>query len=626
MSILANLKTIPAYGLRYQLTFTGISKNKYGIRIYKKDYNGVVDTLLGTSDPLQMQRSFGDAGILTPVSGTQYIISFIAKKYFTYNELRQATSTDYYLVISKLAGTTHLEIGNGYYIPEMYEQKHGAINDTISLTFTDGLGLLRDLDFKNNDGSAIITRERRSDIITFLLNKIGSQSTWVDGIPLRPSGCQFPSRGMLYNTFIDCDRFEDSNCYDVLVDILDPTNSQIVQDGARFLIFNRDFPNTQQAAVYTAAGVYAYNTNVTALDYTIMEDGYVNGAADIRNEMAVRDITLKYKKELNTNLLARKPVYVTGPSGTGNWQTSIKDDVISMKPFASQIWNGRTPYTSIPFYREYPVTSGYFQIEFEVMPEAYAIPVVEYDIQLAFSIRKNATEVIYKNFWVPVNKWSVVKAVVYLGTTNNQNISVQFHTEQSSPILPTWGWIKYTKYTLQAVKNQEGTLYEELQNDNVVLDEGNTRQLVVEKNYGWESYPSGSVMGPYIWKNILFSKNSDGNFIMPIMYIWKHTGANIRLPDFIKTRLIEYYGFRKMRITLNVISKEYAYLDYLIKPYTQFIIEHLEQKFILGSYRWSAKKELYALELIGFMSSDWILETGYWNDKGVWIDTKFWED
>ena len=100
----------------------------------------------------------------------------------------------------------------------------------------DGLGLLGEIMFEDNEGEAFTGIERIKDILSFIFYKAGLRRYWYDGIKYIPQGileADVP-RGFAYNTWVDVSLWEGKTCKEVLMDILESVDAHVFQQGEGF--------------------------------------------------------------------------------------------------------------------------------------------------------------------------------------------------------------------------------------------------------------------------------------------------------------------------------------------------------------------------------------------------------
>lgn len=644
MSILNNITALPDYGLKYQLDVPADNGNLYRADIYEREHTGTVEKMVGTGNkPLTLQSNFADEDLFRPITGSSYKINIIAQPYYQYNEFRYADNRQFYMELVKVDNVETI-LGAGYLMPETFEQDHGGGPDQVSVSFTDGLGTLKDYKFLNNDDSLITGIHKVADIISFLLFKIGNQYRWCDMIPIRPSTYELQNRGYCWNTYVDCKRFEDANCEQVLIDLLEAANAQISRYLNWFLIRVPDYPTTSYGVLYSRDGSYNNSGISLTRSITLGTDLNYVGRAIKRMERPVRKISMSYAQELIPNLLDGRavqivgetspPVWGQGSSSGSNFQT---DDAIALAPYnVGTIAGGNNylaPGVGIDFIKEITLKRGWLKVEFKVRASTFKTNPTRLSSRIRYAIVATIGGSVQ---YLGVGQFDIlgfglnfhtVETTIHVPDTAT-GISLRLTTAPPDAANDLW-YIWYEKdWLVQAVKNQAGDPYEEEITSELEIETDNARELTITKVYGHNTVLPYNDRSPYIWFNNLMSRADGSDYEIIRSFDFMLAGDTITLPDFIESSLLNFYSLNKMRISLGAKGmRQENTVQRWLTPYTQITISHLDQGFLIGSLSWDAKEDLYDLELIGITSRDWVInEDGNWDDDGVWLDNETWID
>ncbi|MFP4365519.1 MAG: hypothetical protein ACLFQA_00360 [Bacteroidales bacterium] len=140
----------------------------------------------------------------------------------------------------------------GYILPERYGEPYIAPPYDVGLTFTDGLGLLKDEDF------TLIGRNTYFETIQYCLDKLDIDIGYSINIHLWDSGMS-TNRSPLEQAYEYTDKYIGYNCYEVLEYILSLFDAKLKQGGneatARWYI-ERYNDKARQPFLYTSEGVY----------------------------------------------------------------------------------------------------------------------------------------------------------------------------------------------------------------------------------------------------------------------------------------------------------------------------------------------------------------------------------
>lgn len=193
---------------------------------------------------------------LNPLNGSEFTLNILADDDFQLSDLYTSDEKEWLLEIS--GGWNW----SGYVIPDSCSEPFSAKPYPVTISATDGLGLLKDIPFANADGTKYTGLNRDRNILKVALEKTGLKLPMVIGVNTFDytmslvSGDKCP----LDLTFIDQSRFldEDGNafsCEEVIRSILARWSARLHQFDGKWQIVN---------ALELAQGhvkAYSYNVN-----------------------------------------------------------------------------------------------------------------------------------------------------------------------------------------------------------------------------------------------------------------------------------------------------------------------------------------------------------------------------
>ena len=255
-----------AWAVKYRgefndLTYSGATEGLlWTIDIEEDGYSGSISTMLLTGQPLIIEHlAAGDDLIFSPVKGSKATINVISEEQFQYTGLYSAENLKYR--VSIYYGDTPTLYWRGYLTTE-YSEDYNDTPYSVSVTASDGLGLLKEMRFLDADDDPWGGRRYESQIILDILGKIGVT--------------EFKEYVNLYDTLmaddvddspfdqclIDVDRFYGEQgdawpCYHVLEEILKKYNAVIRQIRGEYVIYR---PTELTGATVYGRHFTAYNT------------------------------------------------------------------------------------------------------------------------------------------------------------------------------------------------------------------------------------------------------------------------------------------------------------------------------------------------------------------------------
>ena len=229
MAIIDNIpEELPYYGLKWSTFYTNVHDKRIDLNIYKKNFTGLVlgtendlalatenryhmlspgmlyfyqmagtenDIYLATENGLRIawcknaidkgkengtwasilysdidmtaSKSFADTNFFKNIIGSYFSLSFLSRTPTDFDELHQSTAWQY-LFEYKIDDIIQ---GQGYLLPETFIREWGNFPQQIRMDAVDGLGLLGEIMFVDNEGEAFTGIERIKDILSYLISQ-----------------------------------------------------------------------------------------------------------------------------------------------------------------------------------------------------------------------------------------------------------------------------------------------------------------------------------------------------------------------------------------------------------------------------------------------------------------------
>ena len=229
-----------AYGLKYELLAKSKKyKDLYKLRLSKADYVGAEIDRNVPMDPFMLRKD--SAGIIRGTSlefGIRAVTDFEFLEFYTTN--KREILAEYY------RGTTLL--WKGYVLPEQYQEIYKPAPVTVWFTASDGLGLLKDVDF------TLTGSNNQLDIILHCLSHLDLGLQVAVAITIHEENHN-TAYCPLYQTYEDASFYENMKCYEVLKKVLQRYDASITQSRGRWLIMS-SIDKKSDRIIYSSFGNY----------------------------------------------------------------------------------------------------------------------------------------------------------------------------------------------------------------------------------------------------------------------------------------------------------------------------------------------------------------------------------
>lgn len=209
------------YGTRYILRWESEKYNHdYKILIKERDYTGETEKKSLGEAPL-LRRDDSDSGIL----GTSLEMVIQAD---VDGELTSLYTVDNKKFLVELYKNNSL-IWTGYVLPEKYSEPYVPVPYDVSVTASDGLGILKDIPFTLSGEKTLF------EVTRFCCNQTGMTLDFIVFSSLVESSMN-TGNSMLVQTSLDVSTFQDKTCYEVLESILTSLDAFITEANGKWVI------------------------------------------------------------------------------------------------------------------------------------------------------------------------------------------------------------------------------------------------------------------------------------------------------------------------------------------------------------------------------------------------------
>ena len=291
------------------------------VRIFAEGYSGGVTELTGTGTPAILDYPGSDNAIFDPVFGSELSVNIWNLTADQFIEFASAKSLDYFAILYN--DSIPVIEWQGWLLPSEQEEPWNQAPYETELIFNCGLGLLKDYDYLDTDGTYFTDRATLKDInIVDILSKL---------YPATVTGITFPgllnavsilettltlnvTNNCLANIYLNRNKYINDdgtvwNCLDVLRDVLTIYGARINMgiNGWWWLVRLRDYSLFYDSynipyQFYNAAGSLISSGTLAPADYSATITGpqarstmvgWVDGSQRVRYERAFKEIRLK---------------------------------------------------------------------------------------------------------------------------------------------------------------------------------------------------------------------------------------------------------------------------------------------------------------------------------------------
>lgn len=275
-----------SYGLKYRLSFDSVSDTPYEINILEAGYDGPVENRnLGSVPVLKMDD--GEA-----VRGTSLELSI--ETCFD-GDLREFYTTDRKKFRVEVYRSGVL-FWSGHILPELYSEPYISVPFDVSVTASDGLGLLKNIPFGLSGKRSVF------DVIKYCCEQTGLVLNYVFASKLLATGMSGVA-SVYTQAFVDCNAFEDADCYEALEKVLITFGSYIKQKDCKWHVLRYTDQDTDLMEYDPSCNFAGGFRPVMKTLGAIGDDTYPVGQLESEIVPARKDFTMEQPYELYPSLL-----------------------------------------------------------------------------------------------------------------------------------------------------------------------------------------------------------------------------------------------------------------------------------------------------------------------------------
>jgi hypothetical protein len=425
-----------AYKLYYRIRFQNVEGQNISVRIADTTVptrGGIVfptfRDMTPSGDPFHITTIDNNEDKFTPIRAKQATIQFLADNNFNLNTFATNSGDQRWFCeafiednINPLVSVKYLF--QGFLVLNDLSQEFidNSVHPVVTLTATDGLGLLKDIPLTKPDGTNPRGANRIIDYVSWALQKTGIQASINVMNNLMEES--FPGLPAWNNIYLDAKTFEGDeigtsiNCYEVLTKILGEECFLTQMDGQWWIRRIDEYEgNTNYRDAYDFQGVYQNTLSNLTYKKFIGQNTPIQLIApaalvslDRPHSFAKETFQFEYPKEIIDNIDFsrddKNPFYTNTYTDTTDNNLVKTEKRYSLQDWG--VWKG-TPNnpsnSSVNAYVRRIFVDGYEKERYAVLPqttslvpvhwiESVRIPISQYDkftISVDFSLGKNIT-------------------------------------------------------------------------------------------------------------------------------------------------------------------------------------------------------------------------------------------
>ena len=659
-----------SYGLKYYGTFKNYFDETITVNIYGRDYSGISEEVLfAEGQECIVSYPGDDTNIYNPIFGSQAKVTMISETDFQFIDLHTSDARGYRLDVLKNGSLDW----RGWIIPDLFSEPYIAPPYPVTITARCGLGELKERDIPETMTKLLKTTDLVVDIDSFvnLYTIIGNGLLGIDtDLPL--NDCinvhhvlsATVNDSALYDTYIDLSSYEGLNYYEAISDILKTFGARIYQqNGEWWIVRIKELEQTLTVRKWT---LNSQNNNSFVLNETKLTTFLIGRPAqsDIVNNSPSLDI-LPAWKEFNIIQKVERKGSLLKNSDFSEWEGLYEDNRDEPVDFKIKEWKESEPdLLSLQFEQD----GSKFAVFNASTNKDSATPYIEQTIDNIevttgqrlkfnfvikvlkgnFNITASDFYIVIKTTGLPFDYYLVVNEDNDLEWTTDENIArsniliedfpietkkrqTQFESvELTTPGVLSEGSISVKIYN-DAYNSSRLAIKEAsckvLDRNEVEYPDIETKYSVINPNNIYIADDIEVIGGDlkdipnnrHIWKN--YYAESDGNPTVD----WNETGETDDYP--LLQILVNDYKSRffqpQFKLSLPILSQNIQFdsciVDYQILP----------KKYICNSAEINYRTNIFDgifIEFSRWENAVWILETGFWNSEGIWIDSETWND
>jgi hypothetical protein len=287
------------YGDKYRIDFNNIDGVRFRVMISQKEYTGAVYVLQGAASPFIINYRDTSESIYAPIKASEAVIRIVSQNGFDVLTVISEDDTEFKVTLSSINGVEPTELLQDLWVGfiDGFASQEELLDDprVIQLKATDGIGLLKNQEFRDEAGDILYDKYDLIDIIYQCIYKTGVHdlplnvqvNVFAEGM-LDPD--QDPANDPFAQTVVHTRSFvkkpqEYENCYNILEAIMKAFNATLFQADGYWHIIR--FPERWQSDTlrsvrylwpYAEASdmvQWQYRHNVNQIDVTAINADHI---------------------------------------------------------------------------------------------------------------------------------------------------------------------------------------------------------------------------------------------------------------------------------------------------------------------------------------------------------------
>jgi hypothetical protein len=237
------------YNLKYFFTFyadrdTRIENgtpDDYTCEILQLDYAGEPIEIQAQQNPIQINYQNTSSDKLEPIIGSECTLNLIATEDFQLEQLYTENEREFLVEVYRNGGL----IWTGFIIPDGCQEAFTFAPYPIAVNAVDGLGLLKNLSYVQNDGNFYLGKQSFIEVINACLIRLDAPSLVLNTCvniyeTSMTQGNAFDPLAMSYvnsERYLKDDQYTPMNCEEVLRSILEEWTAVMIQSDGEWYIY-----------------------------------------------------------------------------------------------------------------------------------------------------------------------------------------------------------------------------------------------------------------------------------------------------------------------------------------------------------------------------------------------------
>ena len=215
--------------------------DEYLCNILQLDYDGLETEIQAQQNPIQINYQNTSNNKLEPIIGSECTLNLIATEDFELEDLYTENEREFLVQIFRNDSL----IWSGFIIPDGCQESFTFAPYAISVNAVDGLGLLKNLSYVQNDGNFYVGKQSFIEVIQACLTRLDAPSLELNtcvniyDITMTQGNAFDPLAQAYVNSerYLKDDQFTPMNCEEVLKSILEEWTAVMIQNDGQWYIY-----------------------------------------------------------------------------------------------------------------------------------------------------------------------------------------------------------------------------------------------------------------------------------------------------------------------------------------------------------------------------------------------------